>query len=99
LADLGRSHPEGGLCSPKGRLRAIGIAGHGRPPKAPALDLARGFDPRAYNGARLAQPVVGQLLVLDGRHLDVDVDPEGRLSLWTALPCLRSMSGPLTRFW
>jgi hypothetical protein len=70
----------------------VGIAGPGRPLKAPALDLARGFDPRTHDGARLAQPVVGQLLVLDRRHLDVDVDLEGRL-------CLRSISGPLTRFW
>jgi hypothetical protein len=74
LADLGRPHP-------KGRLRAVGIAGHSRPRKAPALDLARGFDPRAHDGAWLSQPVVGQLLVIDGRHLDVDVDLEGRLCL------------------
>jgi hypothetical protein len=55
----------------------VGVAGHGRPLKASALDLARSLDPLARDGARLAQPVIGQLLVLDGRHLDVDVDPGG----------------------
>ncbi len=57
----------------------VGIAAHGHPLKAPALDFARSFDPRTHDGARLSQPVVGQLLIFDRRHFDMDVDPEGRL--------------------
>jgi hypothetical protein len=42
--------------------------------EALALDLTRLFDAGTDVGARFAQPIIGELLIVHARHFDVDVD-------------------------
>ncbi len=52
----------------------LGIAGDGTASKAGALARTRGEDPRTNTLRVLTFTPVGQLLILDAGHLDVDVD-------------------------
>ncbi len=53
----------------------VGVAGQGRPLEALALRIAGALDALADRLRCLAQSVVRQLVVVDPRHLHVDVDP------------------------
>ena len=56
------------------RRSHITIALQGRSHETRALSLARAFDPRADRLRLFTQPIARQFLVIDARHLDVNID-------------------------